>query len=131
MNYDKEVIEMCAEVFKSIGFKKMANTLEGYIALPDNNNLQKVCDEGMNWIDFSKLAKQRSFSFGNDYTINKYLIATAASRYNDNGDPIIAINELSDSDKAFKDNPIVNLYIVYDNEEERDKDYERVRFVMK
>ena len=63
--------------------------------------------------------------------MNKYLIATAASKYNDNGEPIIAINELPDETASFKDNPIKNLSIVYSDEEEREKDYERVRFIMK
>lgn len=128
---DREILELCSEVFKACGFKKLGNRIDSYLLLPDEKNLQDVLDEGLSWLDFSKHSKERAFSFASGYTMNRFFIVTAEKKYNDDGDPIIAINELPDENVTFKDNPIRNLFIVYNDEELRDKDYERVRFVMK
>lgn len=46
--------------------------------------------------------------------------------YNKEGEPVIIINKLDDDTASFKDNPIKNLYIVYQNEVQRDIDFERL-----
>lgn len=126
MSKEKEIIELCTEVFKSIGAKRLASRLEDYIEFPDSSNLDKVYEEALRWQGFENEIKRKNFIFGNNYSLLKFFIISTEKDYDRNGRPVIIINKLEDETASFKDNPIKNCYIIYENEEDRDIDYERL-----
>ena len=73
-----------------------------------------------------KCIKKRNFVFGNDFSLLKGFIISQSKEYNKKGEPVIIINKLEDETASFKDNPIKNLYIIYEDEEQRDVDFERL-----
>lgn len=126
MGKEQEIIELCIEVFKNLGVKRLASRLEDYIEFPDSSNLDKLYEEALRWIGFENEIKKKNFIFGNNYSLIKFFVISTEKDYDKNGRPVIIINRLEDETASFKDNPIKNLYIVYKNEDDRDIDYERL-----
>lgn len=126
MKSDKEIIELCIDVCTGAGLKRFASKLKDYIAFPDKENEDKLYKEAIMWIGFKSDLKKRNFTFGNDFSILKGFIISQMKDYNKEGEPVIIINKLDDDTVSFKDNPIKNLYIVYQNEVQRDIDFERL-----
>lgn len=127
MNRDREVIEICNEVFKNIGLKRFSHRVDNYLEKPNNDTVLGLYSEAFLWDDFSEKNKKRNFIFGeNQYSLLKYFIISFQKDYDSNGNPIIAINKLEDETASFKDNPIKNLFIKYESEEMRDIDFEKL-----
>lgn len=126
MNQDRKIIDLCIKVFESAGLKRFAARLQNYETLPDKENEMKLYEEADNWINFAGNIKKRNFVFGNDFSLLKGFIISQSKEYNKKGEPVIIINKLEDETALFKDNPIKNLYIIYEDEEQRDVDFERL-----
>lgn len=126
MDKDRELIDICIEVFESVGIKRLSSMLKNYIELPDNESLDLIYQEALRWISFASGIKSRNFTFGNNFSLLKHFIISQSKEYSTSGDPMIVINKLTDESASFKDNPIKNLKIIYQNEEQRDIDYERL-----
>lgn len=126
MKSDKEIIELCINVCIGAGLKRFASKLKDYITFPDKESEDKLYKEAETWIGFESNLKKRNFTFGNDFSILKGFIISQMKDYNKEGEPVIIINKLDDDTASFKDNPIKNLYIVYQNEVQRDIDFERL-----
>lgn len=125
MNRDKEVIELCRETFFNIGLKRLALKLGDYLSKKDN--ISELYEEALNLDNFSDDNKRRYFKFINgDYQILKFLIMTYEKGYSEEGKAEIIINKLEDETASFKDNPIKNLHIIYEDEKSRDIDFERL-----
>ena len=131
MNRDTEILEICREVFCNIGLKRLTYQLDQYLEDSKNEQIVKnLYKEAVNWDDFSEQFKKRFFVFKNHaYSILKAFIISYQKDYNDDGQPVIVINKLEDESASFKDNPIKNLYIVYDSEEDRDVDFEKLLMI--
>lgn len=126
MNQDKEIVNLCIEVFESVGLKRFAARLRNYETLPNKESIMKLYEEANNWINFAGNIKKRNFVFSNDFSLLKGFVISQSKEYNKKGEPVIIINKLEDETASFKDNPIKNLYIVYEDEEQRDVDFERL-----
>lgn len=131
MNKDREVLELCNEVFKSIGLKRFSNRLEKYLEKPNNDAITGLYSEACLFDDFSEKNRKKVFTFGNEYSLLKYFIISFQKEYDDDGNPVIVINKLEDETASFKDNPIKNLFIKYKDEELRDIDFERLQLIMR
>lgn len=126
MSQDKEIIDLCIEVFEGVGLKRFAARLQNYKTLPNKESITKLYEEANNWINFAGNVKKRNFIFGNNFSLLKGFVISQSKEYNKKGEPVIVINKLEDETASFKDNPIKNLYIIYEDEEQRDIDFERL-----
>lgn len=129
MSSDKEIIELCKIVFENIGLKRLSNKIENYLEKPNSVHVNELYDEALNWDNFSEKIKRRTFVFGNNLSLLKAFIISYQKEYDEKGRPVLIVNKLEDETASFKDNPIKNLYIIYEDEEQRDIDYEKLLLI--
>lgn len=128
-----ELLTACSLIMKEAGLLTLSRKIMSATENPEEEELLSLYDEIEKWMGLGRVLKNKVIEFGNEssYSMIKYFIVTYERDYNDDGRPIIIINRLADSSDGFKDNPIKNLYLIYDDEEERDRDFEKIKITLK
>lgn len=127
MKKEVEVLIWCAEVFESMGVKRLPQKIATWIESSNDSNLENLLDEVQKWKDYAVNSKGRFFVFGDgQHTLMKFFIISYQKEWAEDGSPAIVINKLEDETASFKDNPIKNLWVKYPDEEMRDIDFERL-----
>lgn len=127
MGKDIDLLIGCAEVFTAIGLKRISRMIVDYLETPNSEKAEIFQKEVDSWKEYEKHSKGRMFVFSDgEYALMKYFIISYEKDWYLDGNPAIVINKLEDESASFKDNPIKNLWVVYKNEEDRDKDFERL-----
>lgn len=127
MGKDIDLLIGCAEVFTAIGLKRISRMIVDYLENPNSEKAEIFQKEVDSWKEYEKHSKGRMFVFSDgEHALMKYFIISYEKDWYLDGNPAIVINKLEDESASFKDNPIKNLWVVYKNEEDRDKDFERL-----
>ena len=124
---DIDILIGCAEVFNAIGLKRASRMIVDYLETPNSEKAEIFQKEVDSWKEYEKHSKGRMFLFSDrEHALMNYFIISYEKDWYSDGNPAIVINKLEDESASFKDNPIKNLWVVYKNEEDRDKDFERL-----
>lgn len=127
MGKDIDILIGCAEVFNAIGLKRISKKIIDYLENPNSDKAEIFQKEVEVWKEYEEHSKGRMFVFSDgEHALMKYFIISYEKDWYLDGNPAIVINKLEDESASFKDNPIKNLWVVYKNEEDRDKDFERL-----
>lgn len=130
MTEDQQLIlDTCLGIFQDTGLVLFHNKLKEVIESDyDPDKIDEFLVEYSNFIDFSTERKIKSVSFGDQsqYTLLRWFIISVGRRYDDDGAPLLILNEMPE-DATLKDNPIKNVVLSYEDEDQRDRDYMKVR----
>lgn len=124
MVIENSVITVLKSLFDSLYLKDAYNYLKQKESSDKKISDKKIINEINNFIQ--KYNRSYFYRFRNGSLLKKYYIVSVSIEWNCKNQPCIVINKLNDDSGYFKDNPIKNLYIVYDNVEDRDFDFEKL-----
>ena len=101
-----------------------------YLENPNSDKAEIFQKEVEVWKEYEEQSKGRMFVFSDgEHALMKYFIISYEKDWYSDGNPAIVINKLADESASFKDNPIKNLWVVYNSEEDRDRDFERLLMI--
>lgn len=134
MKNAEEALIVAKEMFQELGIETFARSLQSFIeSNGEESLLQKLYEEFESWIELqlNSKKKKRMFSFGNcdNYIVSRFFIISVLKRYENDGAPILILNEMPE-DVTLKDNPIKNLKLIYESEDDRDRDYEKLKRIL-
>lgn len=129
-----ECLTLCTEMFVELGANLFSRKLMAFIETEgDSESLEALYKEFELLLQFQEdnKKKKRMFTFGsvNDYMVSRFFIVSVKKKYSGDGEPILMINEMQD-EITLKDNPIKNLKLIYEDEDDRDRDYEKLKKIL-
>lgn len=127
-----EAIELCSQIFTDLGHQVISDKIKAIYNNPDIINLTNLYQEYEYLLSFLQEKKKRAFSFGdgNQLVMMLFYILSIKKEWNDDGRAVIIINEMPD-EVTIKDNPYKNVKVIYDDDEVRDRDFDRLKILMK
>lgn len=98
---------------------------------PTEENLDELITvvDDLNQIREEK--KQRMFLFGDEskMMVMRCFVLTVTKDWSDDSRPMLKINEMPEG-VTMKDNPIRNMFLIYDDIDLRDRDFDRLKIVL-
>lgn len=128
----EQFFELLQDLYLKLEETASYKNLESYLRLQKTADLEVCLKDFEKLIDKFDKKKSRVFHF-NDVTkrvLRKGYIIQFRKGIDDSGNPMIILNDFELGLKGDK-NPVINLELVYDDVDQRDKDLEDLEFCIK
>lgn len=116
-------------ICKVLGNMPLANLIDFRESVPEKK-LYKMMSLFVQKLEEKHKVKLFEFRDRTQYSVMRYYIISLKKSVTLEGEPTLVMNDFPEGLKA-KDNPVLNLELIYDDVDVRDEDYERLKFMLK
>lgn len=123
------VADILMRICKVLGNMPLANLIDFRESVPEKK-LYKMMSLFVQKLEEKHKVKLFEFRDRTQYSVMRYYIISLKKSVTLEGEPTLVMNDFPEGLKA-KDNPVLNLELIYDDVDVRDEDYERLKFMLK
>lgn len=123
------VADILMRICKVLGNMPLANLIDFRESVSEKK-LYKMMSLFVQKLEEKHKVKLFEFRDRTQYSVMRYYIISLKKSVTLEGEPTLVMNDFPEGLKA-KDNPVLNLELIYDDVDVRDEDYERLKFMLK
>lgn len=123
------VADILMRICKVLGNMPLANLIDFRESVPEKK-LYRMMSLFVQKLEEKHKVKLFEFHDKTQYSVIRYYIISLKKSETLEGEPTLVMNDFPEGLKA-KDNPVLNLELIYDDVDVRDEDYEKLKFMLK